>query len=514
MFEKILIANRGEIALRVARACRELGVRTVAVYSVADRDSAVVRLADEAVCIGPPEGRQSYRNAAAIVEAARRTGAEAVHPGYGFLSEDADFAEICAENGLVFIGPRPEVMLALGDKARARALMRDADLPLPPGSLATVGTAARARAVADEIGYPVIIKCAAGGGGRGMTVVWRAEEFGPAYDRTRSAAQAVFGDDRVYVERYLAHARHVEVQVLCDGHGHGVHLGTRDCSVQRRHQKLIEEGPAPGLSTGTLDALAGAALRGALHAGYTGVGTFEFLVDEAEGFSFIEVNCRIQVEHPVTEMITGIDLVHEQLHIAAGVPLRLRQEDVRISGVAVECRVNAEDPDRGFAPAPGRLARFAPPGGPFTRVDTHGYPGYLVGPYYDSLLAKVVVWAPDRDLALGRMRRALHEFDVDGPGVRTTIPFLRRVLDDAGFRRGRYSTGLVDRMLAVADPPAEPSRRPSAVRPAAPVAGKGVPAAPRQGGPAARRGGPVVEGVAAVRRGVPPGTANHPRRTR
>ncbi|MGI5216220.1 acetyl-CoA carboxylase biotin carboxylase subunit [Plantactinospora sp. CA-290183] len=453
MFEKILIANRGEIALRVVRACRELGVRTVAVYSTADRDSAVVRLADEAVCIGPPESRLSYLNAPAIVEAARRTGAQAVHPGYGFLSEDADFAEICADNGLVFVGPPPEVMSALGDKSRARVLMGAAGLPLPPGSLETLGTAERARAVAEEIGYPVIIKGAAGGGGRGMAVVWSERDFTEAYERTRIAAQAAFGDDRVYVERYLAQARHVEVQVLCDGYGNGVHLGTRDCSVQRRHQKLVEEGPAPALSGSTLDALAETALRGALSAGYTGAGTFEFLVDEAERFHFIEINCRIQVEHPVTEMITGVDLVHEQLHIAGGVPLRLRQSDVRINGVALECRVNVEDPARNFLPTPGRLTRFAPPSGPFTRVDTHGYPGYQVGPYYDSLLAKVVVWAPERDLALSRMERALHEFDVAGPGVHTTIPFVRRVLDDAAFRKGRYSTALVERLLAPADPP-------------------------------------------------------------
>ncbi|MEO3745761.1 acetyl-CoA carboxylase biotin carboxylase subunit [Plantactinospora sp. B5E13] len=464
MFEKVLIANRGEIAVRVARACRELGIRSVAVYSAADRDSAVVRLADEAVCIGPPDSRHSYLNAAAIVEAARQTGAEAVHPGYGFLSEDPDFAEICADNGLVFVGPRPEVMSALGDKSRAKALMAEAGLPLSPGSLATVGTAAQARAVADEIGYPVIIKGAAGGGGRGMTVVWSAAEFVPAYERTRIAAQAAFGDDRVYVERYLTQARHVEVQVLCDGYGNGVHLGTRDCSVQRRHQKLVEEGPAPALSSATLDALATTALRGALRVGYTGAGTFEFLVDEAERFHFIEINCRIQVEHPVTEMITGVDLVHEQLHIAGGVPLRLRQEDVRASGVAIECRINVEDPARGFVPTPGRLTRFVPPTGPFTRVDTHGHPGYLVGPYYDSLLAKVVVWAPDRDLALGRMERALREFEVAGPGVHTTIPFARRVLEDPGFRKGRYTTGLVDRLLGTADPPGgEPSPSSSAI---------------------------------------------------
>ncbi|ROT28257.1 acetyl/propionyl/methylcrotonyl-CoA carboxylase subunit alpha [Micromonospora sp. HM5-17] len=465
MFEKVLIANRGEIAVRVARACRELGIRSVAVYSTADRDSAVVRLADEAVCIGPPDSRQSYLNAAAIVEAARKTGAQAVHPGYGFLSEDPDFAEICAENGLVFIGPRPEVMAALGDKARARALLAEAGLPLPPGSMAPVGTAAEARAVADEIGHPVIIKGVAGGGGRGMTLVRSADDLGPAYERTRIAAQAAFGDDRVYLERYLTQARHVEVQVLCDGYGNGVHLGTRDCSVQRRHQKLVEEGPAPALSAATLDALAETALRGALHVGYTGAGTFEFLVDEAERFHFIEINCRLQVEHPVTEMISGVDLVHEQLHIAGGVPLRLRQEDVRLHGVAIECRVNAEDPARGFVPTPGRLTRFVPPTGPFTRVDTHGYPDYLVGPYYDSLLAKVVVWAPDRELALNRMERALHEFEVAGCGICTTIPFARRVLDDPGFRKGRYTTGLVDRLLGVPEAtgdepfPTSPARR-------------------------------------------------------
>jgi acetyl-CoA carboxylase, biotin carboxylase subunit len=447
VFEKILIANRGEIALRVARACRELGVRTVAVHSTADRESAVVRFADESVHIGPPASRSSYLNAAAIVEAARRTGAQAVHPGYGFLSEDADFAEICAENGLVFIGPPAQVMLTLGDKAKARAVLGAVGLPLPPGSQEPVTSAAHAATLADEIGYPVIIKAAAGGGGRGMTVVTDQAALAPAYHRTRQAARAVFGDDRVYLERYLTQARHVEVQVLCDGHGNGVHLGTRDCSVQRRHQKLIEEGPAPTLPAAMLDEMAEVALRGALAVGYVGAGTFEFLVDEHDQFHFIEINCRIQVEHPVTEMITGVDLVQEQIHIASGTPLRLRQPDIRPRGVAIECRVNAEDPRRGFAPTPGRLDRFAPPGGPFTRVDSHGYPGYLVGPHYDPLLAKVVVWAPEREQALNRMERALSEFDVGGPGVRTTIPFLRRVLDDAAFRKGRLSTTLVDRLL-------------------------------------------------------------------
>ena len=447
MFEKVLIANRGEIAVRIARACRELGVRTVAVYSAADGESAVVGLADEAVCIGPPASRLSYQNAAAIVEAALQTGADAVHPGYGFLSEDPDFAEICADSGLVFVGPPPPVMAALGDKSRARALMRDAGLPLLPGSVETLATVQQARAVGDEIGYPLMLKVAAGGGGRGMAVVRGAEELAPAYARTRIAAQALFGDDRVYAERYLERARHVEVQVLFDAHGNGVHLGTRDCSVQRRHQKLVEEGPAPALSSATLDALASAALTGARSVGYRGAGTFEFLVDEHEDIWFMEINCRIQVEHPVTEMITGIDLVHEQLHVAAGVPLRLRQDDVQMRGVAVECRVNAEDPARDFAPTPGPLHRFVPPGGPFTRVDTHGFTGYTIGPHYDSLLAKVVVWAPERERALDRMERALTEFDIAGPGVRTTIPFLRRVLADARFRKAQHTTDLVDRLL-------------------------------------------------------------------
>ncbi|MCK1808842.1 MULTISPECIES: acetyl/propionyl/methylcrotonyl-CoA carboxylase subunit alpha [Micromonospora] len=451
MFDKVLIANRGEIALRVLRACRELGVRTVVVHSSADADSLPVRLADEAVRIGPAASRRSYLNAAAIVEAARQTGAQAVHPGYGFLSEDADFAEICAENGLVFVGPPPQVMAALADKSTARALMSAAGLPLPPGSVRTLPTVAEAQEVAADVGYPVIVKAAAGGGGRGMTVVRSAAELPRAYARTRAAAQVAFGDDRVYVERYLADARHVEVQVLCDGQGNGVHLGTRDCSVQRRHQKLIEEAPAPALRQATLDTVAEVALRGALSVGFTGAGTVEFLVDEAERCHFLEINCRIQVEHPVTEMVTGVDLVQEQLHIAYGTPLRLRQSDVRLTGVAIECRVNVEDPDRDFAPAPGRLDRFRPPGGPFTRVDTHGHTGYLVSPHYDSLLAKVAVWAPDRDAALDRLDRALAEFDVAGPGVRTTIPFARRVLRDPAFRAARHTTALVERLLT---PPA------------------------------------------------------------
>ncbi len=450
MFEKVLIANRGEIAMRIARTCREIGIRTVAVYSTADRDSAVVRFADESVCIGPPPAKRSYLNAAAVVEAALRTGADAVHPGYGFLSEDADFAEICAANSLVFIGPSPKVLAQLGDKATARALMKEAGLPLLPGAVQAVAHLAEAREVCEEIGFPVIIKAVAGGGGRGMTVVRRPEDLPAAFTETRAAARAAFADDRVYLERYLDRSRHVEVQFLCDAHGKGVHLGTRDCSVQRRHQKLVEEAPAPRVSAAVLDAMCEQALAGALGCGYTGVGTAEFLLAEDESYYFMEINNRIQVEHPVTEMVTGLDLVEQQLRVAAGQPLGLRQEDIVLDGCSVECRVNTEDPARGFAPAPGLLERFTPPSGPFTRVDSHGYAGYRVGPHYDSLLAKVITWAPDRDQALARMERALAEFDVAGPGVATTISFLQQVIADGEFRKGRHSTDLVGRLLGKA----------------------------------------------------------------
>ncbi|HYS40756.1 MAG TPA: biotin carboxylase N-terminal domain-containing protein [Pseudonocardiaceae bacterium] len=446
MFKKVLIANRGEIALRIARTCRELGVASVGVYSSADRDPRALRHFDETVHIGPPLSRRSYQSIPAVIEAAIGTGADAIHPGYGFLSEDPDFAEVCADNGLTFVGPTPGLMAALGDKSSARRLMSDAGLPLLPGSVAPIGTAAEAVRTADEIGYPVIIKAVAGGGGKGIVVVTDPEELVPTYEHARAGAGAVFGDDRVYIERYLAHARHVEVQVLCDNRGNGIHLGTRDCSVQRRHQKLLEEGPAPGLST--TDTMADAALKASLAVGYTGVGTFEFLVDEHERYYFMEINTRLQVEHPVTEAITGVDLVRQQLLVAAGYPLALTQLDVVPRGVAVECRVNGEDPDRDFVPTAGTLDRFDPPGGPFTRVDTHAFAGYALGPHYDSLLAKVIVWAPDRAQALDRMDRALAEFAVSGRGVRTTIPFLRQVIADAEFRKAIHSTALVDRIQA------------------------------------------------------------------
>ncbi|CUU54550.1 acetyl-CoA carboxylase, biotin carboxylase subunit [Parafrankia irregularis] len=448
MIKKVLIANRGEIALRVARTCRELGIATVAAHSSADRDSAVVAFADESVQIGPGPSRESYLNIPAVIEAARIRGADAVHPGYGFLSENADFAEVCAAEGLTFIGPPPEVMARLGDKAVARRIMAEAGLPLLPGSRDTPDQPEAAAAVAAEIGYPVIIKAAAGGGGRGMTVVHDADAFARAYRHTRATAQAVFGDGRLYVERYLPSARHVEVQVLADTHGNAVHLGARDCSLQRRHQKLVEETPAPGLPAEVVEPLCAAAVRGTLASGYVGAGTFEFLVDPQGRFYFMEVNCRLQVEHPVTEMVTGLDLVAEQIRVAAGEPLGFTQADVDARGVSIECRINAENPRRDFAPAPGTLEEFAAPAGPFVRVDTHARPGYRIPAYYDSLLAKVVVWAPDRPRALARMRRALEELHADGPGVVTTTEFLRGLLDHPRFVAAEHDTVMIETLTS------------------------------------------------------------------
>ncbi|MFI7441598.1 acetyl/propionyl/methylcrotonyl-CoA carboxylase subunit alpha [Nonomuraea indica] len=447
LFASVLIANRGEIALRIARTCRELGIRTVMVYSEADRDSPALRLADRRVRIGPAAARRSYLYPPAILEAALGAGAEAVHPGYGFLSEDADFAEMCRAEGLRFIGPPPEVIAALGDKTQARELAAAAGLPVLPGSPGALSGGQAAKDVADEIGYPVIIKAAAGGGGRGMAVVDDPADFARAFAETRASAQAVFGDARVYVEKYVRGARHVEVQVLADLHGNVVSLGERDCSVQRRRQKLIEESPAPGLAPELTAAIGEAAVSCARAAGYVGAGTFEFLVDGAGRFFFIEANCRIQVEHPVTEMVTGVDLVREQLRVAAGLPLAAGA-GAAARGVSIECRVNTEDPGRGFLPTPGLIEEFVPPGGPFTRVDTHGVPGVRVSADYDSLLAKVVVWAPDRDQAISRMDRALEEFRVSGRGVCTTIGFLREVLAHPDFRRAEHDTSLADEMTS------------------------------------------------------------------
>lgn len=450
MFDKILIANRGEIALRVARTCRELGIRTVAVHSDVDRDSAVVEFADEAVQIGPAAAKRSYLNAAAVLTAAEITGADAIHPGYGFLSESPDFADACRAAGVTLIGPPADVMAKLGDKQSARTLMAAAGLPMLPGSLDALD-AEQAHELADRIGYPVIIKAAAGGGGRGMQIVWDSADFAQAFAETRATARMLFGDSRVYVERYLQRARHVEVQVLCDGHGAGIHLGERDCSVQRRHQKLIEESPAPRLPAGVAEQMGRAAVDGVLAAGYVGAGTVEFLVDGDGNYYFMEVNCRIQVEHPVTEMVTGIDLVAEQIRIAAGERLGLDQEQVVRRGVSIECRINAENPAAGFVPTPARITELIAPGGPFVRLDTHIYSGYTVPPNYDSMLAKVIVWAPDRTGAVLRMRRALEEFRITGAGLHTTRDFLVTVLDRPEFRTGTHSTALVERMIEERD---------------------------------------------------------------
>jgi acetyl-CoA carboxylase biotin carboxylase subunit len=448
VFQKVLIANRGEIALRVARACRELGIQTVAVYSTVDADSAVVRFADETVCIGPAAAARSYIHVPSVIGAALKTGADAIHPGYGFLSEDPYFAEICANNGIAFIGPRPEVMEKVGDKAIARRLMRDAGLPLLPGTIEPVATVQEAQRIAGEIGFPLIIKAVAGGGGRGMNVVRAAEDLERLYKTTRATAQAVFKDSAVYIERYLEAPRHTEVQLVCDQHGNGAYFFERDCSVQRRHQKLIEEAPSMHLSEAARRDIGERAVRGALSVGYTGAGTMEFLLDRDGNFAFMEMNARIQVEHPVSEMVTGVDLIREQILVAAGEPLSVSQDDLAVTGHSIECRINAEDPDRDFAPAAGKIEHFVVPGGPWTRVDTHCYPGWTISPFYDSLIAKLIVWGPDREAAIDRMLRALGEFEIEGRGVKTTIPFHQRVLADSRFRSGDVSTEFVEAFMA------------------------------------------------------------------
>jgi acetyl-CoA carboxylase, biotin carboxylase subunit len=448
MFEKVLIANRGEIALRVARACRELGIKSVAVYSTADAESAVVRFADESVCIGPPPPGKSYLHIPNIIGAAQKTGAQAIHPGYGFLSEDPFFAEICTDNDITFIGPEPDVMEKVGDKAIARDLMQKAGLPLLPGTIEPVGTVGEAQEIADSIGYPVIIKAVAGGGGRGMNVVHRSEDLARLYQTTRNTAQAIFKDSAVYIERYLEVTRHTEVQLVCDSHGNGAYFFERDCSVQRRHQKLIEEAPSIHLTPEQRRDIGERAVAGALSVGYTGAGTMEFLLDLEGNLSFMEMNARIQVEHPVSELVTSSDLIQEQIRVAAGEELSVRQEDILLRGHAMECRINAEDPDKNFAPAAGRLETYVPPGGPGTRVDSHCYPGWAIAPYYDSLIAKLLVWAPTRDAAIDRMDRALSEFEIGGRGVKTTIPFHRRVLASEQFRSGDVTTDFLEHFLA------------------------------------------------------------------
>jgi len=442
VFDKVLIANRGEIAIRVIRACRELGVGTVAVYSEADADCLHVHYADEAVCIGPPSAAQSYLVMPALVQAALQTGAEAIHPGYGFLAERAEFSALCREHGIKFIGPSPESIGLMGDKAAARATMTAAGVPVTPGSEGIIGNAAEAEVVARDLGVPLMVKASGGGGGKGIRIVKDLSELGSAVRQAQAEAEAAFGNGAVYVEKYIGAPRHVEIQVLADGRGHGVHLGERDCSIQRRHQKLIEEAPSPAVDADLRAEMGAAAVAAALAADYEGAGTVEFLLDRDGSFYFMEMNTRVQVEHCVTEMVSGVDIVKTGIRIAAGEGLPLRQEDIELEGHAIEFRINAEDPAQGFMPSPGVVTRWAPPGGPWVRLDSHVYQGYAVPPFYDSLLGKLIVWGRDREEALARSRWALDQFVVDG--VKTVIPFHRRVLDHPLFMAGEVTTHFIE----------------------------------------------------------------------
>ncbi|UPQ97946.1 biotin carboxylase subunit of acetyl-CoA carboxylase [Chloropicon primus] len=437
---KVLIANRGEIAVRVIRACKELGLKTVAVYSVADETSLHVQLADEAVCIGPAPSQESYLNVPNILAAAISHGADAIHPGYGFLSENASFVSICRDHGLKFIGPDPESITMMGDKSTARDTMKSAGVPTVPGSEGLIESDEDALKCAEEIGFPLMIKATAGGGGRGMRLAKNMEEFLPLMKQAQGEAKAAFGNGAVYIERYVQNPRHIEFQVLCDEHGNCIHLGERDCSIQRRNQKLVEEAPSPVLTPEVRQAMGDAAVNAAKSIGYKGVGTIEFLWEE-KGFYFMEMNTRIQVEHPVTEMITGFDLIQEQIKVAMGEKLKVTQEEVTLSGHAIECRINAEDAFQNFRPGPGRINAYLAPGGPNTRMDSHIYPGYLVPPNYDSLLGKLIVWAPDREQAIVRMDRALGDMVISG--VPTTIDYHKLILAHREFKAGNVDTGFI-----------------------------------------------------------------------
>lgn len=445
MFQKILIANRGEIALRIIRACKEMDISTVAVYSEADRDSLHVRYADEDICIGPPASSKSYLHIPSIISAAEITDVEAIHPGYGFLSENPHFAEICESCQIKFIGTPPSIIRLMGDKIQAKVRMKEVGIPTIPGSENSLSSKDEALKIAHEIGYPVIIKAAAGGGGRGMKVAHNDMRLVNAFLIAESEAEAAFGDSRLYIEKYLEKPRHIEFQILGDEHGNIIHMGERDCTIQRRHQKLIEETPAPNLDRKLRNKMTKAAIRGAEAVNYAGAGTMEFLVDKNGNFYFIEMNTRLQVEHPVTEMVTSIDIVKEQIRIAAGEKLQHSQETVNVKGSSIECRINAEDAENGFAPCPGKILAHHMPGGPGIRVDTHIYTDYTVPAHYDSLIAKLISYGENRSEAIARMRRALEEYVIEG--IKTTIPLHRHVFNSPIFVNGRMDTGFLDELL-------------------------------------------------------------------
>lgn len=445
MFKKILIANRGEIALRIIRACKEMGIGTVAIYSEADRDSLHVHFADEAFCVGPAPGNRSYLNIPNIISTATIAGVDAIHPGYGFLAENARFAEICETHHIKFIGPPAIAIEKMGDKATAKQTMKEAKVPVVPGSDGIITDVKVALEMAKEIGYPVIIKASAGGGGRGMRVVYNKDELLNAYQTAQAEANAAFGNPEVYMEKYIEEPKHIEVQLLLDEHGNGVYLGERDCSVQRRHQKVIEESPSPVITPEMRRQIGEAALAGAKSVGYSNAGTVEFLLDKNGRFYFMEMNTRIQVEHPVTEMVTGVDLIKEQIKVATGEKLALTQNMINVKGHAIECRINAEDPDKNFMPSPGRISVYHASGGPGVRVDSVAYQGYTIPPHYDSMIAKLIVWDDNRTQAISRMVRALEEFQVQG--VKTTIPFHLKVLQNPYFIKGEVYTNFIQKRI-------------------------------------------------------------------
>ena len=445
MFKKVLVANRGEIALRVIRACKELGIRTVAIHSEADAASLHVRAADEKVCVGPPDAALSYRNIPNVLSAAEVTGVDAIHPGYGFLSENAHFAEVCESIGVKFIGPTSENIAMMGDKAKAREVVSKRGLPVTPGSLGELRSEEDAMQAAQKIGFPVIIKATAGGGGRGMRVVNKAEDLGRAFQAAQAEAKSTFGNENVYLERYFLEPRHIEVQVMADHRGHVIHLGERDCSIQRRHQKLVEETPSPAIDEKLRREIGRVAVEAVKAVHYRNIGTVEFLLDKERNFFFMEVNTRIQVEHPITEMVTGIDLIKEQIRLAAGHPLSIRQQDVVLNGHSMECRINAEDPEK-FTPSPGQITKYNAPGGFGVRVDSAMESGATVVPHYDSMIAKLITHGRDRQEAMARMRRALDEFVIEG--IKTTIPLHRRIFNDPEFQKGHISTAFLEQLLA------------------------------------------------------------------